>query len=268
MVDKHHALAREEIIEALTAWTGQTTADGAAPANNTLIDSNLIGKNDFITGKTILIGAGFDAAFEDRGAQSFNSVTGEITFTSGFSAQIKQGTIYRVLNFSSDALAIQTALGRKYTFLDFWSASEDNLTVTDVPSDITFPNIVVSELPDGLTIRRVVLILTCRAINDTSGAANYINGASKTLRVKKSTGAWLGGSIVGITFANQSLYCVASAKETGPVIIGDADIKSIVDGNATYNVSSEETNNGDAIVAAGANLDLYDVQVGLRVYYS
>jgi len=98
--NKHYALAREAILAALTAYTGITTADGATPANNTLIDTNLIGKNDFISGKTILIGSG-DAMFEDKGASSFDPLTGIITVLSAFSAQIKKGTIFRVLNVSS-----------------------------------------------------------------------------------------------------------------------------------------------------------------------
>lgn len=163
---------------------------------------------------------------------------------------------------------VETDVGRKYPFLDFWSVPEDKITVTSLAADLDFPSIVVSGLPSGLTIRRVVLIMTCRAINDTSGADNYINGASKTLRIKKSTGAWGTDDIVGITFDNQSLYCVASSKEAGPVTIGDTDIKTEVDGNATYNVRSEETNRSDAILALGNNLELYDVQVGLRVFYS
>jgi len=98
--NKHYALAREAILAALTAYTGITTADGATPANNTLIDANLIGKNDFISGKTILIGSG-DAMFEDKGASSFDPLTGVITVLSAFSAQVKKGTIFRILNVSS-----------------------------------------------------------------------------------------------------------------------------------------------------------------------
>jgi hypothetical protein len=101
MVDKHYALSREAILAALTSYSGVTTADGATPGNNTLIDSNLIGKNDFLSGKVILIGSGVDAAYEDKGVESFDNVTGEITVSAGFSAQIKQDTPYRVLNVSS-----------------------------------------------------------------------------------------------------------------------------------------------------------------------
>ncbi len=160
------------------------------------------------------------------------------------------------------------AVARKFTFMDFWSAPEDKITIPAVAADLTFPSIVVSGLPSGLTIERVVLIFFCRALNDTSAADNYINAANKTLRVKKSTGSWGTDDLVALTFAQTSLYCVASSKEAGPTIIGDTDIKSEVDGNATYNVSSEETTRGDALVAFGAELELYDVQVGVRVFFS
>lgn len=163
---------------------------------------------------------------------------------------------------------VETDVGRKYPFLDFWSAPADLVTVTSTPTDIDFPNIVVSGLPSGLTIQRVVLIFTCRAIKDTSAVANYINGASKTIRIKKSTSSWGSQDLVGITFDNQSLYCDASTKESGLPIIGDTDVKAEVDGNATYNVESNQTNRSDAIVALGNDLEIYDVQVGVRVYYS
>jgi hypothetical protein len=159
-------------------------------------------------------------------------------------------------------------LARKFSFIDFWSSPEDNLTVTNSAADITFPNIVISGLPSGLTIQRIVLILSIRAIFDTSGSDNYIDAASKTLRIKKSTGTWGTDDIVAITFAQNSLYCVADSKESGPVLIGDTDLSSVVDGDATYNVMSNETERGDAIVVAGADLELYDIQVGLRVFYS
>lgn len=167
----------------------------------------------------------------------------------------------------TDVTQLLADLGRKYPFMDFWSAPEDMITVDSSAADIPFPDIVVSGLPSGLTIRRVALILICRAIRDTSAAANYINAAGKTLRVMKSGGNWATQSIVGITFANGSLYCAASSKEPGLPIVG-VDIKSIVDGNATYNVRSEQSNHGEGVVSLGDDLELYDVQVGLRVFYS
>lgn len=156
----------------------------------------------------------------------------------------------------------------KYTFLDFWSSPMANITITSTPTDLTFPSVVVSELPSGLTIRRVALILTSRAIYDSSGADNYINAASKTLRIKKSTGVWGTDDIVGITFALNSLYTIGTYKEAGPVIIGSSDIKAVVTGDGTYNVMSNQTSWGDALVSLGNSLELYDIQTGLRIFYS
>lgn len=113
MTSKGHALAREELVRVLTAYSGITTADGAV-GGTTLIDANLIGRNDFITEKTILIMSG-DAKDEDKGAASFAPLTGRITLQDpGFSAQIKAGTIFRVLNISSieiDVDRIDTKIG-------------------------------------------------------------------------------------------------------------------------------------------------------------
>ncbi|GAI98324.1 unnamed protein product, partial [marine sediment metagenome] len=101
MTSKAHALAREELIRVLTAYTGITTADGATPANNTLIDANLKDNPSIsasaIPEKTILIMSGA-AIMEDKGAASFVNATGTITLETGFSAQIKAGTIFRILN--------------------------------------------------------------------------------------------------------------------------------------------------------------------------
>ncbi len=113
MVSKAHALSREELIRTLTAYSGITTADGAVDGT-TLIDSNLVGRNDFISEKTILILSG-DAKDEDKGAASFAPLTGAITLQgTGVSAQIVAGTIFRVLNISTtevDVAAIAANLG-------------------------------------------------------------------------------------------------------------------------------------------------------------
>jgi hypothetical protein len=113
MTSLAYALAREELVRAITAYTGIATADGAADGT-TIIDSNLIGRNDFISEKTILIMTG-DAANEDKGALLFDNVSGTITLQgTGFSAQVKAGTIYRILNISTteiDVAAINDKIG-------------------------------------------------------------------------------------------------------------------------------------------------------------
>jgi len=113
MTSKGYALARAALIRTLTAYSGITTEDGLGDGT-TLVDSNLKGRNDFITEKTILIMSG-DAKDEDKGATSFDSDTGKITLQGdGFSAQIKAGTIFRMLNISTvemDVANIDTKIG-------------------------------------------------------------------------------------------------------------------------------------------------------------
>ncbi|MBA7542344.1 hypothetical protein ES705_34665 [subsurface metagenome] len=100
MTNLAYALARAELIRALTAYTGITTADGA-PDGSTIIDVNLKDNPSIsasaIPEKTILIMSGA-AIMEDKGAASFVNATGTITLETGFSAQIKVGTIFRILN--------------------------------------------------------------------------------------------------------------------------------------------------------------------------
>ena len=162
---------------------------------------------------------------------------------------------------------VQNILARKVSFLDSWSAPANKITISDVAADLTFPDIVVPALPSGLSIKKVALVLSVRALADISAGDNYINGADKTIRIKKSSGAWGVDDVVGITLPNQGLYCKASAKEAGPVIIGDTDLSALVNANGSYNVASRQTVSGDALVAFGASLELYDIQVGLRVFW-
>jgi len=61
-------------------------------------------------------------------------------------------------------------------------------------------------------------------------------------------------------------YTSASGERGGPVLFG-LDIKAVVNQNGTYNVRSEQTNRGDAVIAASASLELYDVSVGLRFIF-
>ena len=109
MQNRGHALGRYELLRVLTAYQGITTANGAADGS-TLIDSVLIGRNDFVTGKTALIMFG-DARDEDLGAVAFDNTTGTITVEAvGFSSQIVAGTIFRLLNISSVETKISVIL--------------------------------------------------------------------------------------------------------------------------------------------------------------
>ncbi|GAH68857.1 unnamed protein product, partial [marine sediment metagenome] len=104
MPGEGYALAREELVRTLTAYSGVTTADGSSD-KNTLIDSALINKNDFLTGKSVLIMSGA-AQYETAGITDFDSGTGEITFTP-LSAQIVAGISFRVLNVLPESIHIK-----------------------------------------------------------------------------------------------------------------------------------------------------------------
>ncbi len=117
MASRGHALSRDALIRTLTAYNGITTEDGEADGT-TLVDSNLISRNEFISEKTILIMSG-DAKDEDKGALSFVPATGIITLQgTGFSAQIKAGTIFRVLNISTVEMDVATIDGKIGTNTD------------------------------------------------------------------------------------------------------------------------------------------------------
>ncbi len=134
MTSVGYALARAELIRALTAYSGITTADGAVDGT-TLVDTNLKGRNDFITGKTILIMSG-DAKDEDKGAASFDNATGTITAQgTGFSAQIKVGTIYRILNISTVEIAVEAIKAQTAYTEDSVSGTTTNDWVTALDLD-------------------------------------------------------------------------------------------------------------------------------------
>ena len=167
----------------------------------------------------------------------------------------------------ADESDLETILARKSPFIDFWAhPAADKITIDSSAADIAFPSIVVAGLPSGLTLVRVVFILAIANLKDTSAADNYINAASKSIRVKISTGAWGTDDIIALTLDNQALYTKASAERGGPVLIGP-DIKATVTGNGTWNVQSDEAARGDALVSLGDDLELYDVSVGLRFFF-
>lgn len=151
--------------------------------------------------------------------------------------------------------------------MDYWSSQMSKITLSATPADIVFPSVTVAGLPNDIEIIAVYAMLKVRLMKDTSGADNYINEANKTIRAKKFSGEWGTDDIVAIGFAANQWYTTASTKESGDVMMGNNDIKSVVDGNSTYNFRTDESAWGNAISALAASLELYDVQVGIRVYY-
>ena len=148
------------------------------------------------------------------------------------------------------------------SFIDFWSNIDDLITLTDATTNVVTPDIVVADIPVADTIRRVIGMLRIRELEDTSTAANAINGTFD-LDVMKVGGGWGTDNIPLINMPNNSLLTPASGVSVGGEIIGDNDVASEVDANATYNLRFD----GNAFVDGDA-LHLRDVQAGLRVYFS
>jgi len=149
----------------------------------------------------------------------------------------------------------------------FWSDIVATVVIPAVAADLDFPSIVIPTdgIPTGVTLISVRAVLKWRKQVDSSGAANAINGASKGIRVKKSTGAWGTDDVMAIDVPNNTLATAAGGTEGGDCWIGDNDVDSEVDAVGTYNFRSEQTTRSDAIVVDGASLTLHDVQMGLVV---
>ena len=188
MAGKGHALARDELIRVLTVYTGFTTTNGAA-GGSTLLDSRLIGVNDFVTSKTILIMSGA-ARYETKEATVFDPLTGEITVDPVFSAQIPVGTLFKIINIPAGSsltiiIAILTAVfglvnaelvltetGGTVTLTA--PGTEDNVYINDAPAGEFYPRKVVVDLSD-LAGGEVATIRTRYRIKD--GGTARIKGA-------------------------------------------------------------------------------------------
>lgn len=256
MTRKATPLARDEQIHAITVFSGWATADGDV-AGTTIIDTKLVGVNDYVTGKGILILSGA-CQYEMQACSSFVSGTGTITIPA-FSARILQGVLYRIMNFSPSAAGI-TALAayaaRQASCIDFWSDPQEEIAIANVAADKALPDIVVA-LPSGATVVKAVLMFKFRAIENTNAAVNKLNGA-QDIQIRDDTpSAW----IDAINFVDDMFGLAASTREGGDVVIGDIDVKATVDGDDTYNVQWDEAS------ADQGNLQMNDVQVGLRIWY-
>ncbi len=172
-----------------------------------------------------------------------------------------------------DAAAQKTQQERTVLFKDQWCATPiASLAIPAVAADLAFSDVVLPAgfLESGAVIQAVYLLLKWRKQVDSSAAPNAIAAAAKTVRVKKSSGAWNTDDVVGITFADNQLATGGSATEGGDMIVGDADISSEVDDadTETYNVASRQTGRTDAPIVDGASLTLHDVYTGMRVYFT
>ena len=97
-------IKRRKTEDTLVSWDSVTTANGNA-GGISLIDSGLIGMNDFITDQVTVIILGGAANLERQLCTAFNPATGEVDF-SALSAQIMAGTPYRLTGLMSPEVSV------------------------------------------------------------------------------------------------------------------------------------------------------------------
>ena len=158
-------------------------------------------------------------------------------------------------------LATLAEVQKGVAHMDFWSNSDDVIALTSSATDTDLPDVVVSGLPAGVSLVRVICVILIGKIENTNVAVNAIDGA-QSIRVKKSTGAWGVDDVAAIDLADNLWGVAASTREGGDVRFGDNDVKGEVDGDATYNLRFE-----NALVDEN-NLQLNDVMVGIRLFFT
>lgn len=176
---------------------------------------------------------------------------------------------------SADVVNIQTNINTNKTKIDvlidrakpvsimeFWSTPDGNtLTLTDTPADKNLPNIIVSNLPSDITILWAELMFTYTNMYNYYAGNNKMNTNQK-MRIKKSTGTWDTDDIDGISFEQYDFSIFTSNGFcAGALVHGDADIKTVVDGNATYNIQLEDG------AAEQVDLRLLTPQVGIKIWF-
>ncbi|MDP2728988.1 MAG: hypothetical protein Q8O55_00670 [Dehalococcoidales bacterium] len=166
----------------------------------------------------------------------------------------------------TEVAALVTSKDRQLFSMDFWSVPQEEVAIPAVgaAATLTLPTVTIADLPAGATIVRAIAMLKCRIMENTNVAANKLSGAtvadtSQVIQVRDDTpGTWRDA----IKFVDDQFGIAASTREGGDVLIGDTDIAVEVDANDGYNFQY--------LLAAAdvAALNLNDVQVGLRIWYS
>jgi len=149
----------------------------------------------------------------------------------------------------------------KVSMMEFWSLIDDIITLTTATTNVTLPNIGITDIPANTTIIRSIGMIKMRALNNTSQAANAINGGS-AIYIKLNTGTWGIDDVALINVADNAWSTTASTKEGGMLVEGSFDASAEVTGNGIYNLRFDGN-----IFVDGNNLELIDVMVGLKVYF-
>jgi len=171
-----------------------------------------------------------------------------------------------VTQIQNDVTTIVTSFGGGVVCADFWSETVDGAEVElDAAGETReLPPVVVEKIPVGAATLRSVAMFKFRMIGNKSADTNRLNGGtdpgmSQVIQVRESTpGPW--GD--AINFVDSQYEVEGETREGGDVCFGSIDIPSIVSGNGIYEFQW--------LLARALEdyLSFYDVQMGIRVWYS
>lgn len=148
--------------------------------------------------------------------------------------------------------------GSGMTYMDFWSEIDNLVTVTSTAANQALPSIVVADIPTNSVVKRVVMMLKYREVENTSGSANsLVLAGTEHIQIDKTGGTY----IDAIKLIAGMALTPTLARSGGDAWIGDIDISSEVDANDTYETRWEGAD------CTGNNLLFRDLQVGVRVYF-
>jgi len=265
-----------DLIKSIVVYKGVATADGDLNCDS-IVCSELIGAPDFLTNKSIVILSGANM-FMDQIIYSFDNITGTI-WTNSFPSQVLSGTTFCVLaiptsNAFSNLLSNMSNIFSNYddpiynsiSFLDYWSPTVPQLSVTDVAANLALPDITLppGALPNGISIVRVTVMFKFRVVENTNGSDNALSGAQSIFIDANGIN---GFSIDALDFVDQLFDTPASSREGGDVIISNIDAEGLISSldQSNTNVLNFQWTNA---LASQANLNFNDVQIGIRIYYN
>jgi len=147
----------------------------------------------------------------------------------------------------------------KLTMLDLWSTYATQIVLATVAGDKTLPSITIAAVPTGAVIQRAVMMLKFHYLENTNAAVNNVSGAQNIQAQKHVSGSWL----TGIALAGGELRIGAGAVGSGDIMMGGSDIKDQVPANGAV-MDFKWT----SALAAQNNLNINDIQIGLRLFFN
>ena len=223
--------------------------------------------NGSTTGETITVDSAFSGPvvsgvkFGIFALRSTVVAVGDVAADVGNASACGLGSLYGILGCPTETMT--ACLSHKVSCMEFWSVTD---VVLDLPAtlsaEILCPDIVVSLIPSGATVFKVLGMIQFRKISNLSAAGdNYIQG-NQEMQIRKSDP--LGSWATFFPLLNGQWILAASTSEGGGIFTADnaSDCHDVVDGNATYDVRFE---NADAF---RDTLTLYDLKIGLKIWFT